>query len=342
MLRPDRREFLGIDESGRDRSLADYVMAADTAHVILEWGLPRERDPSWVTGMVLEWRDRTRSADRDRLRRLWYGFVPTPLEGRLVAPDRVLGLDTLPVTEDGARLSLGRYRERLREEAVADPGRQLVLTDVQAEWRRVLEDRRLDPEVFRYQLAMNREEGGASQLFKRRSRTAASFVDLLLELALPDDQPAQTAAVFHRYADELAARPALERSRDFLAGALERLHPLLEAVAGQAEAERNLAVAELEATRTAAVLAAAAVLARKAGEGMAAEAATTLAAAVAAEQRAAALAAGAREAARRAARFRLAAAEAALAAAAEHQADAEATLRAWQLVEPLGDRKSVV
>jgi len=340
VLRPDRREFLGIDESGRDRSLADYVAATDTAHVILEWGLPREREPSWVTGMVLEWRDRSRSADRDRLRRLWYGFVPTPMEGQMLTPDRVLGLDTLPVTEDGARLSLARFRERLREEAVADPGRQLVLTDVQAEWRRALEDRRLDPEVFRYQLAMNREEGGASQLFKRRSRTAATFVDLLLELALPDDQPAQTAAVFNRYADELAARPALERNRDFLSGALERLRPLVQAVAERARAEQHLASTELGAARTAAALAAAAALARAEEVRLSAEAAVAQTAAREQEQRAGEFGAAAREADRRAAVFRLHSAEAALAGACERAADADASMRAWRLVQPLADARA--
>lgn len=340
VLRPDRREFLGIDESGRDRSLADYVAGTDTAHVVLEWGLPREREPSWVTGMVLEWRDRTRSADRDRLKRLWYGFVPTPLEGQMLAPERVLGLDTLPLSEGGARLSLAQFRERLRDEAAADPGRQLVLTEIQAEWRRALEDRRLDPEVFRYQLAMNREEGGASQLFKRRSRTAGSFVDLLLELALPDDQPAQTAAVFHAYADELAARPALERNRDFLSGALERLRPLVRAVAERARGEAHLAETERDAARTAATLATAAGLAREAQVRLSADAKATLAAARAQEQRAADLAAGAREAGRRAAGFRLRAAEAALALARERQANTDAAVRAWGLVQPLADERA--
>lgn len=121
VLRPGRREFLGNDDSGKDRALADYVLPDDTAHVVLEWGLPGERGAVWVTGMVLEWRDRARSADLDRLRRLWYGFVPTPLDGRLLAPERVLTLDTLPIVEAGTRLSLARYRDRLREAGTADP-----------------------------------------------------------------------------------------------------------------------------------------------------------------------------------------------------------------------------
>ena len=55
------RYMVRNDDSGKDRALADYVMADDTAHVVLEWGRPGERDAAWITGMVLEWRERTRS-----------------------------------------------------------------------------------------------------------------------------------------------------------------------------------------------------------------------------------------------------------------------------------------
>lgn len=333
VLRPDRREFLGNDESGRDRHLADYVAATDTAHVVCEWGHPGQRTPAWVTGMVLEWRDRTRSTDRDRLRRLWYGFVPTPVEGQLVEHDNPLTLDTLPVAEDGKRLSLSRFRERLREAVAADPGLDLVVTEVQADWRRALEQQRLDPEVFRYQLAMNREEGGASQLFKRRSRSAADFVDLLLELVLPDEQPGRVAAVFGRYADELARRPGLERDREFLTGALDRLRPFAEALAEREAAEEGLADQVRAAARLAVALDAAARIAAADADAARAEAARVADAAAEQEQAAAAGRSAAAEARRLAAAFRVADAEASLAAAAETAEAADAGARAWRLVE---------
>lgn len=341
VLRPDRREFLGNDESGRDRHLADYVAATDTAHVVLEWGYPGQRTPAWLTGMVLEWRDRTRSADRDRLRRLWYGFVPTPTEGQLVEHEHPLTLDTLPIVQDGRRVSLTRFRERLREAGAADPNLQLVVTEVQSDWRRALEQQALDPEVFRYQLAMNREEGGASQLFKRRSRSAAEFVDLLLELVLPDEQPGKVAAVFGRYADELARRPALERDRQFLSGALERLRPFTEALAEREAAEEELAGHIGSAARLSTTLAAAARIA--ASDACAAdEEAGKLAHEAAARERAqrAGLDAAA-EARRLAADFRVALAESAFAEAAGTADRADADLRAWRLAGLVAAERAV-
>ena len=242
VVRPNRREFLGSNEDGKDRRLADYVLAGDTSHVYVEWGEPGARTPSLVTGMCLEWRDRVRSSDESRLRRLWYAFVPSDhMPPGLLEFDPTLTFDTLPITEDDRRLSLARFRERLRAIAAGDSSLRLVTPTSQAEWRRELEQHDLDPEVLRYQLQMNREEGGASDLFKRRCRTESDFVDLLLELAVADEQSDRVADVYTRYADELARRPDVERNRTFLAGALERLDPVIAASQQRKQAQSALA-----------------------------------------------------------------------------------------------------
>lgn len=241
VVRPNRREFLGSNEDGKDRRLADYVLAGDTSHVAIEWGEPGARTPALVTGMALEWRDRVRSSDESRLRRLWYAFVPSDHRPPgLLELDATLTFDTLPIAEDGRRLSLARFRERLRAKAAGDTSLRLVTPTSQAEWRRALEQHDLDPEVLRYQLQMNREEGGASELFKRRCRTESDFVDLLLELAVADEQSDRVADVYTRYADELARRPDVERNRAFLAGTLERLQPVVETAQQRGTAESAL------------------------------------------------------------------------------------------------------
>lgn len=253
VVRPDRREFLGGNDDGRDRRLGDYVLAGDTAHVVLEWGVAGQRQPALVTGMVLEWRDRVRTTDDSRLRRLWYAFVPADHRPPgMFEPSAGLTMDTLPVVADGRRLTLARFRERLRA-AAADPALRLATPTSQSEWRRELEGHDLDPEVLRYQLQMNREEGGASELFKRRCRTDAEFVDMLLELAVADERSERVAAVYTGYADQLARRPDVERHRDFLAGTLERLGPLTAALRQRAAAQAQLAsvVSAADAYRTA-------------------------------------------------------------------------------------------
>jgi multidrug efflux pump subunit AcrA (membrane-fusion protein) len=255
VVRPHRREFLGGNDDGKDRRLADYVLDGDTGHVCIEWGRPGDRRPTLVTGMALEWRDRSRVADESRLRRLWYAFVPSDhREPGLLAIEPTLTFDSLPRTEDGRRLSLTRFRDRLRALAAIDPSLRLVTPGSQAEWRRELEQHDLDPEVLRYQLQMNREEGGASELFKRRCRSASDFVDLLLELAVADERTERVADVYTRYADELARRPDVERNRDFLAGALERLEPLVELDAAHMAADRDLRAVLADAAGTASAL----------------------------------------------------------------------------------------
>lgn len=255
VVRPNRREFLGSNDDGKDRRLADYVLPGDTSHVCIEWGEPGARVPALVTGMVLEWRDRVRSTDESRLRRLWYGFVPSDHRPPgLLELEPTLTFDTLPITEDDRRLSLGRFRERLRAVAAGDASLRLVTPTSQAEWRRELEQHDLDPEVLRYQLQMNREEGGASELFKRRCRTESDFVDLLLELAVADEQSDRVADVYTRYADELARRPDVERNRAFLAGALERLGPVVEAARQRGRADEALDRVLGEVTATTAAL----------------------------------------------------------------------------------------
>jgi hypothetical protein len=252
VVRPHRREFLGGNDDGKDRRLADYVLDGDIGHVCIEWGRPGDRRPTLVTGMALEWRDRTRVADESRLRRLWYAFVPSDhREPGLLAFEPTLTFDSLPLTEDGRRLSLTRFRDRLGALAATDASLRLVTPGSQAEWRRELEQHDLDPEVLRYQLRMNREEGGASELFRRRCRSASDFIDLLLELAVADERTERVADVYTRYADELARRPDVERNRDFLAGVLERVEPLVELDAADTAAERDLRAVLADAAATA-------------------------------------------------------------------------------------------
>jgi len=47
VVRPNRREFLGSNDDGKDRRLADYVLVGDTSHVCIEWGAPARPRRGW-------------------------------------------------------------------------------------------------------------------------------------------------------------------------------------------------------------------------------------------------------------------------------------------------------
>ena len=222
-LRPDRREFLG---SIRDnKRIDDYVGAHDTAHVAIEWqrlgppSLFEGRPPRLVTGQVMQWRNRR--IDRDNpgnLVRRYYSFVPTA----------ELGYDTLPVRDDsGRRRSLRDFVDALGK--ALEGADALRPSDNQREWRRWLERRGLDPEVFRYQLLMNADEGAVAEQFKWEDGN--SFIRWALPYIVDPKLPEQIAAAVDKVRRVMSQRDPLRLEKQFcdeVAGALE-------AVAGASE-----------------------------------------------------------------------------------------------------------
>jgi hypothetical protein len=224
VMLPGRRNVLG---STNTRVLEDYVLATDLAQVALEWQHTRTGDRV-VTGKASEWRGHTVSSDPNRLAELWYTFRPTAS----------FNLDTLPLTVDGRLLTLAGFRDQLSQAGKAEPRLAAAYETNHGEWVRKLENLDLDPELFRYQRAMNAGEGEAADAFTFKSDEA--FVDFLLRAVTDEEDPRGLADVLAGYATKLAQRGNLIAERDFVAGALERLTPLTLAAA-DARAAADLA-----------------------------------------------------------------------------------------------------
>ena len=320
VLLPGRRQVVGTTSTD---VLAKFVLGEDVAHVACEW-MHTATGALLVTGKVSEWPGHVVSADAARLADAWYSFRPAP----------GFGLDDLPFTDDGRRVTMASFRDRLhRGSADGAAAADLVWETAHREWTRHLMDVGLDPELFRYQRAMNAEEGEAAEAFSFGSDEA--FVDFLLRAVLDPEEPQALADLVAGYAQKIAQRADLATEREFVEGTLERLEPLREAerAAGGARA------AEASAQRAAAALTAA-IVARKADED------ERLAAAVAlVESARAAEAAAARderrlreivtELRRLVAELALADAEREEAAATEARDAAQARVAAWQAVEPV-------
>jgi hypothetical protein len=210
VMLPGRRQVVGTTNT---RVLEKFVMARDVGHVALEW-VHVGTGQQLVTGKVSEWRGRVVSADPANLIDLWYCFHPS--DG--------MSLDDLPFAMDGHLVSASGFRDRLTEAAAADPALDLYWTRRHTDWTDRLDLAGLDPELFRYQRAMNAGEGEAADAFA--FTTDEVFVEFLLRAVMSDEEPRELADVVARYADSLARRHELILERDFVDGAIARLVPL--------------------------------------------------------------------------------------------------------------------
>uniref|UniRef100_UPI0020255AC6 hypothetical protein n=1 Tax=Frankia sp. Cppng1_Ct_nod TaxID=2897162 RepID=UPI0020255AC6 len=224
---PGRRQVVGTSNG---RVLDNFVLARDCGHVICEWqhAVTGERI---VTGKVSEWKGRASTGDVTRLADAWYGF----------RPGGAVELDTLPLTRDGRLVTLSGFRQRLLDAAATETNLDLVWETSPGAWNEHLGVLGLDPELFRYQRAMNAGEGEAAEAFAFGSDE--QFVDFLLRAVTPLEDPVGLQDVVDGYAGKLAERAVLAAERDFVAGVLDRLHPLVDAVTRRAQTETALTVA---------------------------------------------------------------------------------------------------
>lgn len=225
VFRPSAREFLGASAEGKARRLEQYVKGRDLAFVVTEWDVEAPAEPTLfaqapvrtrVIGQILAWRNQQRSSDLSNLRRLFFSLVTQPGQ---------VELDTLPILGLGKPVeSFDAFRDWLRDLQHRVSTTQVVTTDHQLKWHQHLESIGLDPELFRYQLAMNRREGAADEVF--RFQRDADFVRFLLELAYDPRAADQIATNLQAQRDNLRDRPVWELERRFVGEALELMRPL--------------------------------------------------------------------------------------------------------------------
>lgn len=243
VFRPSAREFLGASAEGKARRLDQYVKGRDLAFVVTEWDV----DPPAATadlsapprsvrivGQLLAWRNQRRSADTANLRRLFFS---------LQAVEGLVGIERLPIQglAEPAE-SYDAFREWLRDLQQRPGIGDVVYTEHQRKWGVHLEQIGLDPELFRYQLEMNRREGAADELF--RFRRDEEFVRFLLDVALDPSTADQVSSNLQAQRDNLQRRPHWEIEQRFLEAALAEVRPL----AAAARAENEAASAVREAT----------------------------------------------------------------------------------------------
>ncbi|UJW29007.1 hypothetical protein L3Q67_27660 [Saccharothrix sp. AJ9571] len=240
VMLPGRRQVVGTTST---RVLEKFVAGKDVAHVVLEWQ-HTETGERVITGKASEWRGHVVSSDPASLIDSWYCFRPATS----------LGLDSLPLTEDGRLLTLSGFHDRLAKAHADTPELELYSTRRHSDWTGKLDQLGLDTELFRYQRAMNAGEGEAADAFT--FGTDEAFAEFLLKAVLSEDEPKELAEVLATYAENLAQRGDLMAERDFVAGALELLGPLADEESLAAASRKLAATARAELAELAGMIAA--------------------------------------------------------------------------------------
>lgn len=220
VLVPGNRGIIGEDETWK--KLGKFVVGGDLAHLAIEW---QRDDELLITGKTMRWRHGHPSSEARDLQIHYYAFSPDGLT-----------LDTLPFSRDGHWLEHSVFHrelaDALTEHARSDFG--LVQTDHHTKWMLALRDRGLDSDLFRYQVRMNHQEGGADRLLtklKTNEEFLRFFVDMLAE---EDELKRLTAAV-------AAQRKALADRETVAAEAVlfERFAAVSEPLVALAEQQRH-------------------------------------------------------------------------------------------------------
>lgn len=225
VVRPDKRDFLGNKAEQKKRKLEDYIQDNDRSVVVAEWETDGERDSlelagtreRLLTGVFYEWR-----AGGGDLRRLYFSC-------KVASQHSETTLDGLPIFRlDGARKarrSLSAFRQEWQNLRDTHPHLNVTATENHVEWAEWLEQARIDPELFSYQLRMNQREGGADDLFKFDE--AEDFVDFLLDMVLDPSLANGVRTNIETFRRELKERnETLLPMRELLAGLLSRLEPI--------------------------------------------------------------------------------------------------------------------
>jgi hypothetical protein len=223
VVRPSLREFLGARADQGKRHLSDYVQAEDHTVIAKLWLLDDDAASRYLTIGFYERKKGGTSSD-----------IPERhfFAGRVVAGVEELSLPGLPlygVRPNGERFrrTLSGFRLAWNDLAREHPHAGLIETDNQTQWEQTLSDAGIDPGLFRFQLEMNRREGGADELF--RFDSTEEFVDFFLDMVVDPEDGDQVAKNLAEHRDTLRKLTTeYQPGREFCASAIETLGPLVE------------------------------------------------------------------------------------------------------------------
>ncbi len=106
----------------------------------------------------------------------------------------------------------------------------------QSDWKRKLDEEKIDTELLAAQVEFNRSEGGIEDFLSFRSES--QFVREFLAMTVPEAEAGPVRKVLAEHVGRLADLPRLERRRDAMHKLQERFAPFVE-IAGEAQAAQE-------------------------------------------------------------------------------------------------------
>lgn len=208
-LVPNQNHFLG-KLLGKGTSLHDFLRLNELGVIVSEWDFPSLRVPRRIVGQLLLRKEH-------ELKRRFFSFA--------AAPD--FGLDQLPVLRAAGGVkparSIDKLLDDLREAEQRYPAMDLVIPNDQTEWEQHLERVGLDPFLFQMHLKMNKQEGGASDLFKLKA--PEDFLHLFLELVFDERATEELEKSLAELREKIARAPDRQAAIEFGEELLRSLRP---------------------------------------------------------------------------------------------------------------------
>jgi archaellum component FlaC len=205
-LVPNQNHFLGR-LLGKGTSLHDFLRLNEIGVIVSEWDFPAFHAPRRIIGQALQLKEHD-------LKRRFFSFAAVP----------DFGLEQLPVLGLGTPArSIDRIFDELREAEQRHPAMDLVIPNDQTEWEQHLERIGLDPFLFQMHLKMNKQEGGASDLFKLKA--PEDFLRLFLELVFDERATEEIEKSLAELREKIARAPDRQAAIEFGTELLKSLRP---------------------------------------------------------------------------------------------------------------------
>ncbi len=201
---PNKNEFAGKTRDGGDRTFDQYFLPNELCMIVTEWSLG-EGMPIRVVGQCV-YKKTLAGTDEDRR---FFSFLVTKESNDYQVTD--LPLRQFQSEENpGTASSAEAFISKMRLLMATRSHQQLEVTDNQRKWAAGLRSWGIEPDVYRLQIALNKNEGGSKAMAKENFGDDEKLIGLVTRLCSSDDSQSDTRKMIDEHRNKLALLPQKE------------------------------------------------------------------------------------------------------------------------------------